>query len=144
MILDTNPLLRTGTFTVIHHHHAPEYHQCCQHLLPGQAVHTDADADDYGNDGLHIRVHTDQCRTDALLPQRNEEISDECGAYDEESQLRQIRPREAACVQFPEFDASPRQGHYRGEKEYFGFYVDGIANPEEQPFAPFDNKPFYS
>jgi len=28
--------------------------------------------------------------------------------------------------------------------EYFGFYVDGIADPEEQPFAPFDNKPFYS
>jgi len=28
--------------------------------------------------------------------------------------------------------------------EYFGFYVDGIADPEDQPFAPFDNKPFYS
>lgn len=27
--------------------------------------------------------------------------------------------------------------------EYFGFFVDGIADPEDQPFTPFDNKPFY-
>jgi len=27
--------------------------------------------------------------------------------------------------------------------EYFGFFVNGINNPTEQPFTPFDNKPFY-
>ena len=26
---------------------------------------------------------------------------------------------------------------------YFGFFVNGIANPTDQPYAPFDNKPFY-
>ena len=27
--------------------------------------------------------------------------------------------------------------------EYFGFFVDGLAQPTDQPFAPFDQKPFY-
>lgn len=27
--------------------------------------------------------------------------------------------------------------------DYFGFFVNGIASPTDQPFAPFDNKPFY-
>ena len=26
---------------------------------------------------------------------------------------------------------------------YFGFFVNGIASPTDQPYAPFDNKPFY-
>lgn len=27
--------------------------------------------------------------------------------------------------------------------DYFGFFVSGLASPTDQPFAPFDNKPFY-
>ena len=75
------------TFAVIHHYHASEYHQRCQHLLPCQAVHADTDADHNGDDGLHIRVHADQRRTDTFLSYRNEKIGDECGAHDEESQF---------------------------------------------------------
>lgn len=75
------------TFAVIHHYHTSEYHQRCQHFLPCQAVHADTDADHDGDDGLHIRVHADQRRTDTFLSYRDEEIGDECGAHDEESQF---------------------------------------------------------
>lgn len=27
--------------------------------------------------------------------------------------------------------------------EYMGFFVDNIADPDDQPYTPFDNKPFY-
>lgn len=32
---------------------------------------------------------------------------------------------------------------YLPQGGYFGFFVDGINDPTEQSFAPFDNKPFY-
>ena len=112
-----HPLLRTGTLTVIHHHHTPEYHQRCQHLLPSQGIHTDADTDHDGDDGLHIRVHANQRRTDALLPQWDEEIGDEGGAHDEERQFREISSREAARVKLHQFAVSPSPREGSGKKE---------------------------
>ena len=56
-------------------------------LLPCEVVQTYDDADDGGDDGLHIVVHADQSGPQALLPDGDEEIRDEGGEKHHESHL---------------------------------------------------------
>ena len=52
--------------------------------MPAEGVHAYVDAYGYGNDGLHIGVHTHECWAYALLANGNEQIGDEGGKDDEE------------------------------------------------------------
>ena len=52
-------------------------------LLPCQYIHSDDYADHCGNYWLYIAVHAHQSRTDPFLTDRDQEITYECGEYDE-------------------------------------------------------------
>ena len=71
-------VLASGT-AVVDQKDATEYCDGGQYLLPGECIHPHVDTDDNGDDGLHIRVHTDKCWSDILLCHRDKEISDEGG-----------------------------------------------------------------
>ena len=61
-------------------------------LLPSEMVQTNDDADNGGDDGLHIVVHADQSGSQALLPDGDKEIRDKSGEEHHKSDL----PRYAA------------------------------------------------
>ena len=111
-------ILSFRTPAIIHHHHASEYHGSGQYLLPTQCIHSHPNADDDGNDGLHIAVHTHQGGADAFLSQRDEEVGDEGGADDEERQFRQIGARQQTVIEGNQFVYRQRQRECGGIQEY--------------------------
>ena len=87
-------------------------------LLPSEVVQTNDDADDGGDDGLHIVVHADQSGSQALLPDGDEEIRDESGEKHHKSNL----PRHTALnlskrYEYQVFDIEGN-GHQHGEQEH--------------------------
>ena len=84
-----NAFLTPCTTAEVYKHDSAEDHEGGQYLLPTEGVHSQADADGGGDDGLHVGVHAYQCGTDALLTNGDEEVSDESGAHDEVGQLEQ-------------------------------------------------------
>ena len=89
-----------------------------QSLLPGEVVQTDDDADDGGDDGLHVVVHADQSGSQALLPDGDEEIGDKSG---EEHHVGYL-PRYAGFY-LSQRDVNQtldveRQRHQHGEQEH--------------------------
>ena len=71
--INVSPLRTTAE---VHHHDTTEDHEGCKNLLPTEGVHAETDTDGGGDDGLHVGIHADQGRTDALLPYRDKEIGD--------------------------------------------------------------------
>ena len=89
-----------------------------QSLLPGEVIQTDDDADDGGDDGLHVVVHADQSGSQALLPDGDEEIGDKSG---EEHHVGYL-PRYAGFY-LSQRDVNQtldveRQRHQHGEQEH--------------------------
>ena len=76
-----------GASAIVDEYHTSKHHDTGQYLLPAERIHAYPNADGNGYDGLYIRVHAHQRWADAFLTQWNEEIGDEGGAYDEESQF---------------------------------------------------------
>ena len=86
--------------------------------MPGQLIHADVDAYGYCYDGLQVGIHAYECGADALLAYGNEEVGDECGAYDEEGEFGEVCGGELTGVECCQFGCSPRQGEECGEEEY--------------------------
>ena len=81
-------------------------------------VQADDDADDGGDNGLHVVVHADQGRAQAFLSDGDEEISDESGEENHKSNL----PRHAALYLseryvYQVFDVKG-YGHQHGKQEH--------------------------
>ena len=73
---------------------ACEDHESGKNLLPCQDIHGEYDADDGSDDRLDVAVHADKGRTDALLAERNEEITHEGREYDQISKLPHLCSRD--------------------------------------------------
>ena len=69
-------------------------HERRKNLLPCKYVHGEYDADDGSDDRLDVAVHADKGRTDALLAERNEEITHEGREYDQISKLPHLCRRD--------------------------------------------------
>ena len=106
------------TTAEVHHHDTTEDHEGSKNLLPTEGVHAETDADGGGDDGLHVGIHADQGRADALLSYRDEEIGDEGGADDEVSKLGEEGAREGGIVDGGYLVAGKGKRHEGGEKEY--------------------------
>ena len=81
-------------------------------------VEPQGQGDDHGDDGLHISVHTDHHWAQALLADRNQEISDEGGADHHEQDLPENVHRDGGQVRSPESAESERKCQERGEQEH--------------------------
>ena len=93
-----------------------QYHRYT--LLPGKVVQTDDDADDGGDDGLHIIVHADQRGSQALLPDRDEEIGNESGKKHHERHLPQHAALNLAERYMGQALDVEGHGHQHGEQEH--------------------------
>ena len=109
-------LLRTTA--EVHHHDTAEDHEGGKNLLPTEGVHAETDTDGGGDDGLHVGIHADQGRTDALLPYRDKEIGDKSGTNDEISKLGKEGARESCIVDGSDLVSGKGKRHEGGEKEY--------------------------
>ena len=101
-------------------------------FLPSEVVQTYDDADDGGDDGLHIVVHADQRGSQALLPDGDEEIRDESGEKHHKSDL----PRHRALYLsernvYQVFDIEGN-GHQHGKQEHPLHESDRIVFRDER------------
>ena len=117
MLGDTLPL-RCRRPTLVDNPNAGEnqYHRYT--LLPSEVVQTNDNADNGGDDGLHIVVHADQRGSQAFLPDGDEEIRDESVEKHHKSDL----PRHAALnlskrYVYQVFDIEGH-GHQHGKQEH--------------------------
>ncbi len=87
-------------------------------LLPCEVVQTDDDADDGGDDGLHVIVHADQGRPQAFLPDGDEEIRDEgCEKHHESHLPRHTTLNLSKRIVYQIFDIEGN-GHKHGKQEH--------------------------
>jgi len=79
---------RFATTAVIYDKHTGEYSNGSNHLLPAERVHPQVDTKENRNNRLDIRVHADQCRAYALLPEWYQEVGDKGGKQNQEAQIK--------------------------------------------------------
>ena len=95
-------------------------------------VQTDDDADDGGDDGLHIVVHANQSGSQAFLPDGDEEIRDESGKKHHERHLPQhaaLHLSERNVYQVFDIEGN---GHQHGEQEHPLHESDHIVFRDER------------
>ena len=78
----------SGTAAAAHDEDTGKDHQSRKDFLPGKGFHSKTDTDDSGNDWLGIAVHTHEGRSEAFLPERNQEIADECRKDNQEREFK--------------------------------------------------------
>lgn len=80
-------LFFTPASAVAYYYDTSEHHEGGKDFLPGQGVHSYADADYDGYYRLNITVHAHKGRSDTFLSERDEKICYECGTDDQVCQF---------------------------------------------------------
>lgn len=81
-------------------------------------VHAEVNASNGGNQRLKIGVEADDCRAQMFLSNRNQEIGDEGGKQDEETQLKAIVGGHGAEVDVCHLLDVQRNGHEHREQKH--------------------------
>ena len=64
----------SGTAAAAHDEDTCKDHHSRKDFLPGKGFHSKTDTDDSGDDRLGVAVHTHEGRSEAFLPERNQEV----------------------------------------------------------------------